>query len=96
MHGVGRGRVELRRVELRQARQERFAVIELVGRVLRDGAARLAEDLSQGDSAREASEADMKVWKLPLSEAVAMVLRGEITDAISMTGLLLVARLKDR
>ena len=56
----------------------------------------LAEDLSEGDSAREPSEADMKVWKLPLSEAVAMVMRGEITDAISMTGLLLVARLKGR
>lgn len=54
----------------------------------------LAEDLTPGESAREVSEADMKVWKLPLSEAVAMVMRGEITDAISMTGLLMVARLK--
>jgi len=54
----------------------------------------LAEDLTAGDHAREETEADMKVRKLPLQEAVAMVMRGEITDSMSMTALLKVARLK--
>ncbi|MBL0745050.1 NUDIX domain-containing protein [Chryseolinea lacunae] len=54
----------------------------------------LAEELQHGDTAREETEADMKVRKLPLRDAVAMVMRGEITDAISMAGLLAVARLK--
>ncbi|HYF70178.1 MAG TPA: NUDIX domain-containing protein [Ohtaekwangia sp.] len=52
----------------------------------------VAEDLEAGDNALEETEADMKVWKLPLQEAVSMVLRGEITDSMSMIGLLLVAR----
>lgn len=52
----------------------------------------VAEDLEAGENALEETEADMKVWKLPLREAVSMVLRGEITDSMSMIGLLLVAR----
>lgn len=55
----------------------------------------LAEDLEQGESELEETEADLKVKKLPLKEAVDMVLRGEITDSMSMIGLLLVARLKN-
>lgn len=52
----------------------------------------VAEDLEHGSNALEDTEADLKVWKLPVKEAVAMVLRGEITDSMSMIGLLLVAR----
>ena len=59
-----------------------------------DGFVFLAEDLEQGESELEETEADLKVKKLPLKEAVDMVLRGEITDSMSMIGLLLVARLK--
>lgn len=54
----------------------------------------LAEDLSQGDSELEETEADLKVRKLPLKEALEMVLRQDITDSISMIGILLTARLK--
>lgn len=52
----------------------------------------LAEDLSFGESEPEDTEADLKVKKLPLAEAVQMVLDGKITDSMSMIGLLLVAR----
>jgi 8-oxo-dGTP pyrophosphatase MutT (NUDIX family) len=52
----------------------------------------VAEDLEAGASELEHTEADLKVLKLPLREAVGMVLRGEITDAISMIALLMVAR----
>ncbi len=52
----------------------------------------LAEDLTEGMHALEESEADLKVKKLPLQEAVAMVLRGEITDSMSMAGLLMAER----
>jgi 8-oxo-dGTP pyrophosphatase MutT (NUDIX family) len=52
----------------------------------------LAEDLEAGASELEETEADLKVMKVPLREAVEMVLRGEITDSMSMIALLLVAR----
>jgi 8-oxo-dGTP pyrophosphatase MutT (NUDIX family) len=55
----------------------------------------LAEGLSQGNSELEETEADMKVWKLPLREAVQMVIDGKITDSLSVMGLLAVARLKN-
>ncbi len=48
----------------------------------------LAEDLEDGENNLEETEADLKVRKLPLAEAVDMVLRGEITDSMSMIGLL--------
>jgi 8-oxo-dGTP pyrophosphatase MutT (NUDIX family) len=54
----------------------------------------LAEGLEQGDSQPEESEADMKVWKLPLRDAVQMVIDGKITDSMSVMGLLMVARMK--
>jgi 8-oxo-dGTP pyrophosphatase MutT (NUDIX family) len=54
----------------------------------------LAEDLEQGENDLEETEADLKIWKLPLKDAVNMVLNGEITDSISMVGLLIAARLK--
>lgn len=50
----------------------------------------VARDLTEGETAFEETE-NLEVRKLPLSEAVAMVHRGEITDAISAAALLLVA-----
>ena len=54
----------------------------------------LAEDLEHGDSELEETEADLKVKRIPLHEAVDMVIRGEITDSMSMIGLLKVHSLK--
>lgn len=51
----------------------------------------LARELSPVDQALEDSE-DIEVMKLPLAEAIAMVDRGEITDAISVAALLRLAR----
>ena len=47
----------------------------------------LAEELTAGETEFEETE-DIKIWKLPLSEAVHMVMENEITDAISVAGLL--------
>lgn len=52
----------------------------------------LAEDLEEGKNQLEETEADLQVRKLPLAEALAMVHRGEITDSMSMIGLLTLAR----
>lgn len=54
----------------------------------------LAEDLEMGESALEETEADLKVWKLPVKDALKMVLEGKITDSMSVMGLLMVGRLK--
>jgi 8-oxo-dGTP pyrophosphatase MutT (NUDIX family) len=54
----------------------------------------LAEDLQQGESELEDTEADLKVRKVPLKEALDMVVRGEIADSMSMMGLLMLGRLK--
>lgn len=51
----------------------------------------LAEDLTHGVNELEESEADLAVRKLPLHDAIDMVLRGEITDSMSMIGLLFLA-----
>lgn len=59
-----------------------------------EGLLYLAEDLLIGAHALEDTEADLKVWKLPLLEAVHMVETGKITDSLSVIGLLKVARLK--
>jgi 8-oxo-dGTP pyrophosphatase MutT (NUDIX family) len=58
------------------------------------GFAFLAEDLTEGEMLLEDTEADLKVWKLPLAEAVKMVESGKITDSISVMAILKVARLK--
>ncbi|HTF83072.1 MAG TPA: NUDIX hydrolase [Cellvibrio sp.] len=50
----------------------------------------VARDLSPGKQNLEASE-DIEIKKLPLQEAIAMVKRGEITDAISVAALLCLA-----
>ena len=55
----------------------------------------VAEGLHEGEAETEDTEADMKVWKLPFAKALKMVLHGEITDSLSVTGILAVARLKD-
>lgn len=52
----------------------------------------LAEELSQGDTAFEETE-QLQIKKLPLSEAVQLVMDGEITDAISIAGILKAARI---
>jgi 8-oxo-dGTP pyrophosphatase MutT (NUDIX family) len=54
----------------------------------------LAEDLQQGESELEDTEADLKVRKVPLKEALDMVVRGEIADSMSMMGLLMLGRMK--
>ena len=48
----------------------------------------LAEDLTQGEMEWEETEADMKVWKLPFSDALQLVLDGKITDSLSVMGIL--------
>jgi 8-oxo-dGTP pyrophosphatase MutT (NUDIX family) len=50
----------------------------------------IARDLTPGETAFEETE-DIEVRKLPLDDAVAMVERGEITDAISVAALLRIA-----
>ncbi len=52
----------------------------------------LAQDLTQGESAPEQTE-ELAVRRLPLREAVDMVMRGEITDSVSIAGILMVARM---
>ncbi|MBD2768218.1 NUDIX hydrolase [Hymenobacter sp. BT664] len=47
----------------------------------------LAEGLSQGDVEPEETE-DLRIWKLPLAEAVRMAMDDRITDGISVAGLL--------
>jgi len=55
----------------------------------------LVEELTFGETELEDSEAGMKLRKLPLKEALQMVLDGKITDSLSVMGLLKVARMKD-
>lgn len=55
----------------------------------------LAEGLTEGKLEREQSEADMQIKKLPLTKALDMVLKGDITDSLSVIGLLKLSRLKD-
>lgn len=50
----------------------------------------LAQDLTEGDTDFEETE-DLRIWQLPLEEAIAMTRRAEITDAISVAGLLAVS-----
>ncbi len=54
----------------------------------------LAEDLEHGESELEETESDLKTWKLPLKEALNMVIQGKITDSMSMAGILMLARSK--
>lgn len=52
----------------------------------------LARDLKAGNPHPEESESDLKIWRLPLHDAVEMVMNGEITDSLSVAGLLKAAR----
>jgi 8-oxo-dGTP pyrophosphatase MutT (NUDIX family) len=54
----------------------------------------LAEDLEFGEPLLEETEADLKVKKMPLTEAIEMVMRGHIRDSMSMIGLLTLARMR--
>jgi len=53
----------------------------------------LARELSEGEHEREATEADMKVQKLPFADALEMVMNGKITDSLSVMGILKTARI---
>jgi len=53
----------------------------------------IARDLTPGIPAPEESESDLKIMKLPLEDAVQMVMNGEITDSLSVAGLLKAARI---
>ncbi|TAH27700.1 MAG: NUDIX hydrolase [Cytophagales bacterium] len=52
----------------------------------------LAEDLEAGESMPEETE-QLMVKKIPLKEAIDMVMRSEITDSMSSTALLMVGRI---
>ncbi len=54
----------------------------------------LAEDLSFGDNELEDTEADLRTRKIALRDAVALVDNGEITDMVSMMGLMKMARMR--
>lgn len=54
----------------------------------------LAEDLQAGQSELEETEADLRVRQIPLKEAINMIHRGEITDSMSIIGLLIAGRMK--
>ncbi|MCP4522462.1 MAG: NUDIX hydrolase [Cytophagales bacterium] len=55
----------------------------------------VATDLQQGESEPEDTE-DLIVKKLPFEEAIAMTMRGEITDAISISAILKVELMRQR
>ncbi len=55
----------------------------------------LAEGLVEGNSELEETEAGMKMWKLPLREALQMVMDRQITDRLSVMGIFAVARIKN-
>jgi 8-oxo-dGTP pyrophosphatase MutT (NUDIX family) len=53
----------------------------------------LARDLTQGNNNLEETENDLEIKKISFSEVLAMIDRQEITDAISVAGILHVSRL---
>ncbi|MEQ9468733.1 MAG: NUDIX hydrolase [Ekhidna sp.] len=59
------------------------------------GYAYLAQGLTQGETEFEETE-DLRVWKLPFDEAVAMCDRGEITDSLSVAAIYRLARMLER
>ncbi|MEQ9168780.1 MAG: NUDIX hydrolase [Fulvivirga sp.] len=48
----------------------------------------LATGLTQGEAELEESESDMVIKKLPFSQALDMVMKGEITDSMTVAGFL--------
>ncbi|OJJ21867.1 DNA mismatch repair protein MutT [marine bacterium AO1-C] len=59
-----------------------------------EGIVYIAEELQAGETNFDETE-DLQVKKVSLAEAVEMVMNNEITDSISMIGLLKVARLRN-
>ncbi|MEK6480884.1 NUDIX hydrolase [Catalinimonas sp. 4WD22] len=57
-----------------------------------EGFTYIARELEEGNPEFDETE-DLEIMKLPLTEAVDMVMEGRITDAISVSGLLKAARL---
>ncbi|UII23041.1 NUDIX domain-containing protein [Fulvivirga ligni] len=53
----------------------------------------LARDLSMGEQNLEESESDLLLKKLPFKDALEMVMNQEITDSMSVAGILKVARI---
>lgn len=53
----------------------------------------IAEELSQEDAEPEETEV-LQIKKVPLAQAVEMVMRSEITDSLSVCAILMTARLK--
>ncbi|MDH5474093.1 MAG: NUDIX hydrolase [Cyclobacteriaceae bacterium] len=53
----------------------------------------LARELEFGERELEESESDLKLWKLPFSDVVEMVMENKITDSISVAGILKVEKL---
>jgi 8-oxo-dGTP pyrophosphatase MutT (NUDIX family) len=58
-----------------------------------EGVVYIAEELEAGKTEFDETE-DLKIKKVHISEAIEMVMNNEITDSISMVGLLKVARLR--
>ncbi|MGE0771258.1 MAG: four helix bundle protein [Cyclobacteriaceae bacterium] len=54
----------------------------------------VAENLQEGEAELEETEADLKIWKLPLKQAIDMVMSGKITDSLTVPGFLKLARLR--
>jgi 8-oxo-dGTP pyrophosphatase MutT (NUDIX family) len=89
---------------LRELKEETGIIAKKITQIIRlhtsnsvtdeEGFVFLAEDLEHGEKLLEETEADMKVWKLPLKDALQMVIEGKITDSMSVMGLLMVARMK--
>jgi ADP-ribose pyrophosphatase len=52
--------------------------------------------VTDSDYQREGEEAELSAHRVPLDEAVAMVFRGEITNAAAVVGVLAAARLRDQ
>lgn len=84
--------------ELREETGLEASSIELLGKIHTSNSVTdevgylfLAKDLKQLDSSPEETE-DITVRRIPLAQAVQMVESGEITDSLSMTGILLAAR----
>lgn len=57
-----------------------------------EGFVYMAQELTAGETEFEETE-DLQIKRLPLAEAVEMVMRNEITDSISIAGILKAARL---
>lgn len=76
------------------AQLEEFARINLAGSVIKATSHLfLARELTFGQPNPEEDE-DIQILKIPLSEAVEKVLAGEITTAASITGILMLDRLR--